>query len=347
MKRLLTPVLTLLLASTLAAADRPRNVILLVGDGMGPAQLTAAKNARGKDFQIGRMPVVGLVATQSADAAVTDSAAAATAYATGVKTNNGMVSVDPAGANLRTVGEAAHDAGKKIGVVTTTGFWDATPAAFLAHAKKRYDEAPQIIRQIIDGPADLAAGSGLDLLGQKGLPTLAELKSKVAVATTAAELQASKDAPRVIALFPMQKYELDAPEAPLPTLATWAIDRLDDDPDGFFLLLEHEGIDGATHNNSAADTRAALESFDRTVGVALDFAAAHPDTLVLVVGDHETGGMRLTETRELRRWRMEWSTGEHTGTMVPILAYGAGASAFAGIQENTEVGSKLLALMQK
>jgi len=336
----------LLLAAT--AAPHPKNVILLIADGTGPAHMTVAKQLRGEQFRIGTMPVVGLATTQCADRAVTDSAAGATALATGFKTNYETLSLDPkTGVALETVLERAEKAGKATGLVTTAYFWDATPAAFAAHAKHRHD--PGIDRQILSSGVDIVAGSGLeDFQKDKVSPELEKIAADTGftVIATRAQLDASKGT-KLLAVFPWQARNVDAPEAPLPVLAKWAIDHLADNPHGFFLMIEHEGTDSSSHQNQTPDVRKSLISFDEAVGVALDFAQKRGDTLVVVTADHETGGLRLTETKQLFRQRLEWSTTDHTATAVHVFAYGPGSAAFAGFQDNTDVGKKLLGAVGK
>lgn len=336
---------TLVLAATAAAP--PKNVILLIADGTGPAHFTIARNLRAEKFRIGTMPVVGLHATGCADRAVTDSAAGATAFATGFKTNYEMVSVDPKTlAPLPTVLEAAEKRGKATGLVTTASFWDATPAAFAAHAKHR-GESLEIARQMLASGVEVIAGGGLQKFGADPFPPFADFAAgaKYTGIHTRAALDAAQGS-RLLAVFPSQDRDQEVPEAPLPVLAAWAIDRLDDDPDGFFLMIEHEGTDSASHQNHQLDVRKALISFDEAVGVALDFAQKRGDTLVVVTSDHETGGMRVSETKTTSRWRIEWSTGDHTATAVPVFAYGPGSAAFAGFQDNTDVGKKLRAAVE-
>jgi alkaline phosphatase len=330
---------TILLAATAAT---PKNVILLVADGAGTGHFTVARNLRGENFRIGTMPVVGMHTTQSADRAVTDSAAGATAFATGVKTNYEMVSVDPKTlAPLPTVLEAAERRGKATGLVTTANFWDATPAAFAAHAKHRRD--PGIDLQMLRSGAEVLAGTGEGDFSRELSPEAANAAAEngYTVINTRAQLDNVKAA-KLLAYFPYQERNLDVPEAPLPVLARWAIDRLDDDPEGFFLLIEHEGVDSSSHQNNQIDLRKSLTSFDEAVGVALDFAKQRGDTLVVVTADHETGGLRISETKTTSRWRIEWSDSDHTATAVPVFAYGPGAGAFAGFQDNTDVGKKLM-----
>jgi len=326
---------------------RPKNIILMIGDGMGSGQVTALRWLRGDKLQFLRMPVTAFVATDCADEAVTDSAAAGSAYATGMKTNYHAVSVDANGQPRTTVVEVAHAAGKATGLVTTTDFWDATPATFAAHAKERNDDAPSIVRQMVGGVTDIVVGGGIDLLGKNKLPSLDELKqSDRAVALSLADLQAAK-APRVLGVMKTQDDDLEDPNAPLAVLAKWALEKLSADPDGFFVMIENEGIDSSGHSNSADHVKQALLQYDAAVAVALDFAAAHGDTLVIAVGDHETGGMRIFQTRDKHRWRIEWSTVEHTGNSIPLFAFGPGSESFSGYLDNTDVGKKLLSFVAK
>jgi alkaline phosphatase len=337
--------LAALLLAAATATPQPKNVILLIGDGMGPAHVTAAKQFRGDEFRIGTMPVVGLVTTPCADRYVTDSAAAATALATGFKTNYETLSLDPVtGAPLATVLELAEKAGKVTGLVTTADFWDATPAAFAAHAKHR-DQA-DVMEQMVRSGAEIIAGTGLEKFGTEGRPSFEEFAAKAGYVAidTRAELDAARG-PRLLVSFAGPDRDLDAAEASLPVLAQWAIDRLSGNAAGFFLMIEHEGNDSASHQNHSVDARSALTSFDQAVGVALDFAARRGDTLVLVTGDHETGGLRLTETKKAR-FRMEWSTTDHTATAIPIFAFGPGSAGFAGLQDNTDVGKKIMAAVK-
>lgn len=337
---MITTMAAVLLAAT-ASIPQPRNVILLIADGFGPAHVLAMQQARGVQFRTGTMPVTGLVTTSCADRFVTDSAAGATALATGVKTNYETLSLDPVtGAPLPTVLELAEKKGKATGLVTTGDFWDATPAAFAAHSKHRADA--DVMDQMVRSGAEVIAGTGLEKFGIEGRPSFEEFAAKAGYTAidTRAELDAAHG-PRLLVSFAGPERDLDVPDAPLPVLAKWAIDRLSGEAKGFFLMIEHEGNDSASHQNHAIDTRSALASFDQAVGVALDFAAKQGDTLVVVTGDHETGGLRITETKR-GRFRMEWSTSDHTATIIPVFAFGPGAEAFMGLQDNTDVGKKLM-----
>lgn len=338
---------TLLFATAALAAPppAPKNVILLIADGTGLTHWTALKNNK-PDANLARLPVIGLTTTRCLNRAVTDSAAAASAIATGSKVNYEAVSQDPEGKPLTTVLEVAESSGKATGVVTTTYFYDATPSAFAAHAKHR-DEFAEIISQMLRSGAELIAGTSLKPLGQDEMSTVPDAAKAqgYTIVTDRPQLDAAPAGSRVLAVFPKQTRDMDFPGAPLPVLARWAIDRLKGDKDGFFLMIEHEGTDSSSHQNYIPDLTAALNSFDEAIGVALEFAAKNPDTLIVVTSDHETGGLRVSETKAAR-FRLEWSATDHTGEAVPVFAIGPGSSEFAGFYDNTDLGKKLLKLVR-
>lgn len=334
----------LLISLAASAAEAPRNVILIIGDGVGPAHVTWMRQLRGAEFQAGRMRLVALLNTVSADRAVTDSAAAASAYATGMKSNYRALSIAPDGTARRTVLQAARANGKATGLVTTTLICDATPAAFAAHAVDRY-EAKTVCPQVIRAGADVLAGGGIEVFGKKEVPPIESLASEAGYTTiTTKEGLAAAGRGKALVLYETQEQDGDHPDFPLPVLARFALDRLDDDPDGFFLLIEQEGTDTGSHRNDAEEVERSLRSLDEAIGVALGFAETHPGTLVLFTGDHETGGLRLTGRDKLRA---EWSTVEHTGSALPLFAYGPGAGHLGSFIENTEVGALLLDLVAR
>lgn len=347
MNRALLVLIPFLVSASASAASAPRNVILFVGDGMGPAHVTMLRNLRGEQLNIGRMRLAAFHSTASADHAVTDSAAGATAFSCGVNTTSGALGVDAAGTQQTTVLEAAETRGMATGVVTTAAFYDATPAAFLAHVKNRR-EYTKIVGQMLGSGAEVIAGAGLERFGTKDLPgldvqTLAK-NAGYSLVRSEGELAANSSA-RTLVVLPTQPRDLDQPGLPLPDLTRWAIDRLKGDPDGFFLVVEHEGIDSSSHQNHSLDVAASLQSFDKAVGVALDFAASAADgqTLVIVTGDHETGGLRISEKDT--KPRMEWSTAEHTAVAIPLFLSGPGLEEVKGLIDNVEIGKALLRLL--
>ncbi|HEX2139950.1 MAG TPA: alkaline phosphatase [Woeseiaceae bacterium] len=331
-------------AQPAADENRPRGIVLVVGDGMGSAHFKLARILRGDEYAIGQLPYTGLVATAAADRLVTDSAAAATAYATGVKTNAGYVGVDPSGASHPTVLEIAEQQGLATGLVSTARFGDATPAAFAAHVTSRRELAV-IARQMLASGADVLASTGLEWFGADGGPTLEEFASASGyqAVQTASGLQEAGAGP-VLAVFPSGELDSESPEITLKALALWAVERLSSDPDGFFLLVEHEGTDTASHHHASAALAQNLIALDETVGAVTAFAQQRGDILVIVVGDHETGGLQVDSTWSERG--ASWRDGYHSGEAVPIFAVGPGAEAFSGFLDNSEVGKALLALVK-
>jgi len=345
-RRLITPAVAFAIALSVgAASSKPKSVIFIIGDGMGSAHFTAARHLRGNDFQVARMTISGWVTTH-ANFVVPDSAAAASAYATGQKTNHRVISVDPSGRKLTTALELAEKTGRSTGTVTTADFFDATPAAFAAHSTSRY-ESESIARQMLQSGAEIVAGGGAQKFGNKIKVTPEELAREYGFTLVrSGSALASARGDRVLVLFKTERNEVDSPEASLPVLARWAIGRLASNRKGFFLLLENEGTDGSSHRNATDDFIKSLRSLDETVGVALDYAAKNPDVLVLVTGDHETGGLMIQPERA-GPMELKWGTRGHTGEAIPIFASGPGSERFTGLLDNTDVGKRLLELLSR
>lgn len=308
-----------------------RNVILLVGDGMGQAHrlggqlLIAGRTGR---LAMDRFPHAGLMGTMSADPDhfVTDSAAAATALATGHKTANGAVAVDLRTHPLPTILELAKRAGKATGLVTTCQVTDATPAAFGAHVPHRSDQSEIARQYLTETGIDVILGGGAAYWYPAGAPTpiapdpaepreasqstagdLISLAGErgYAYVTTAAGLRSEITRPsrsRLLGLFAnqelfRQRTEGDGdsydPPVSLAELTDAAIARLSPDQDGFFLMVEESAIDRMAHRNNAPLTLKGVLELDRAVSVALAYAETSPDTLVIVAADHECGGLAI------------------------------------------------------
>jgi len=303
-------------ATAWAAAPAPKNIIILFADGAAPVQWEfgrySSKVLRGQPFAttdvVFRDGVLGLLSTHPDGAQVTDSAAAASAMSTGHKVANGSVSVTPDGTPRRTVMQAAKAAGKRIGLVTTATVYDATPAAFSVNAQSRRD-APAIVDQYFALQPDVLMGGGADFFlpddkpgGRRGdgqdLVAAFAAKGYAIVGDTTA-LRAARG-PRLLGLFARgdMQLELDRDPAKEPSTADMTKAALEllsrDSPKGFVLLVENENTDTAGHLNDAASLMRALWAFDDAVKVALEFRKRHPDTLLIVTGDHETGGFSPT-----------------------------------------------------
>ncbi|RKQ91560.1 alkaline phosphatase [Solirubrobacter pauli] len=378
-------------------------VIVLQGDGMGTAQrdlirLVTVGNRPGKELHMNRLEHAGLVHTDPADPkqAVTDSAAAATAFATGVKTFNGAIGVDAQGKPVRTLLEDARRMGKATGLVTTSQVTDATPAAYAAHVSDRAQQS-EIARQFLEqSKPDVILGGGEDYWYPAGTeggwpdhpatdPSEASKGDKGNLVEKAKGLGytyvSTRDAlrkargPKLLGLFANEelfehreegKGDLYDPAVPLPEMASKALSVLSRDRDGFFVLIEEEGIDEMAHENNAGLMIKAGAALDATVKVAVDFARSHPGTLIVVQGDHETGGLTIENPdtadesgEELSKEDgpftvkgtqlqvfADWTTGQHTGADTPITASGPGSEAFDGVIDNTDVHDAIKRVMR-
>ncbi|MFP4054545.1 MAG: alkaline phosphatase [Phycisphaerae bacterium] len=334
-------------------------VILMIGDGMGFEQLDAASlfayGRKGK-LTLQQLPVRGDVATHPAEGkkTVTDSAAAGTAIATGVKVRNGVLSlrIPGNGERLETLLEIASDRGLRTGLVSTTHLTHATPAAFGAHVVRRdhYDDIAE----------DLLNRSRPDLLlggGGKGLKPDDAESAGYAVALTRRGLQRiaerSKRPARVAGLFGEghmpYEYEyamrINSGYDRLPHLSemtAFALEHLSAEESGFFLMVESGRIDHAGHTNHVHNNVMETLEFDNAVRTVLKWAAGRENVLVVVTSDHETGGMKVTGKTALGVWpEVSWASKGHTGVNVPLYATGPGARAFVGSMDNTDIFRKL------
>jgi alkaline phosphatase len=348
-RRLRAGLCLLLLTSCAGAAQTsPRRVILLISDGAGVEHWTLAKFAR-SDLAVGELPVGGLVDTRGSGHVVTGSAAGATALSTGTRTFFGAVGVGPDSTPRETVLEAAQARGMGTGVITTTWVTDATPAGFAAHVPNR-NQLVDIMTQMTDLPVDVIFGGGRRVFDLAELRDSIDLRAAVteqyAYIETAEELEQldpSSVAQPLLGLF----YPRDMARAPvrspsLTDMMTAALGILDRDPEGFFLMVENEGSDTEAHRNIDRDVLVAeMLDFDDAVRVALEYQARHPETLIVVTADHETGGISLNPDQD-RNVVIGYSTGDHTAAMVPLFAGGPGAERFGGLHENWQIGQLLM-----
>jgi len=376
---LLSALLVLLtcVSGALAGTDAPaRSLILFIGDGMG-VQITSiallyAQMEAGAELNMTRLAnqgATGLVSTHSANKLVTDSAASGTAIATGVMTNNGMVGMAPDGGVLQNLFEVALWEGKAVGVVTTTSVTDATPASFMAHVRSR-DQHEDIAGQIIDGSVNVVLGGGRmffqpppDGKRKDGRDLVEDARERgFQVAFTAGELETTGQG-RLLGLFSrgVMPFELDRDQALVPSLAdmmTKALDILDDDPDGFMLVVEGGRIDHAAHENSIEDALADLFAFDEAIGLAMTYRESDSTLAIVVTADHDCGGPAITgtshsyphhgvldEIEEGESEFLQWISGHHTATMVPVFASGPGEGRFTGVYHNTELHARLAWLL--
>ena len=294
-------------------AAAPRNAILFVSDGTGPATITMARDfaraEEGRERLTLDSVLTGSIRTYATDSRVTDSAAGATAFSTGVKTYNGAIAVDTLKRPLATVLEAAEARGMATGLVATSRLTHATPAAFAAHVPSRSME-DEIARQMLGHDIEVLLGGGRrhfrsEADGGARADSLnlldAACAENYAVATDRAGFDSTHATP-LLGLFAEShmNYEVDRDPAAQPSLAemtTKALDLLAGNSDarenGFFLLVEGSRIDHAGHANDAAAHVREVLAYDEAVAAALDFARRDGRTLVVSTSDHETGGLSL------------------------------------------------------
>lgn len=335
------------------AAPAPKNVILLIGDGMGIAQVTLARLSSGKALAMDSMPVGGFAKTYSANSAVTDSAAAGTALATGHKTNNGMISMLPDETKIGTILETAEKLGKATGLLTTVMITDATPAVFASHAKTRKDQvgiAPQLLQEKVD----VILGGGRQFFIPKSqagskrddeTDVIAQAKANGYAYVDTREGLLSAKGNELLGLFEDTEMTTEAPEPTLAEMANKAISILSRDKDGFFVMIEGGQIDRKCHANDAPGAIKQTLDFSDAVGTALEFARKQGNTLVIVTADHETGGLTILGSEEGgNAITPNFATKSHSAVNVPIFAFGPGAEAFGGVMENTDIPKKIAKL---
>ena len=325
---------------------KPKNIILMIGDGMGISQITAGMVVRKEALNLERCRVIGLHKTYSSDNLITDSGAGATAFSTGVKTYNGAIGVDTDTIARPTILEIAEKNQLSSGLVATSSITHATPASFIAHQPNRYmDEA--IAADFLNTDIDVFIGGGSKFFQTRedGRNLLEELKEKgYHVAHTIEDIMNSK-AGKLAGFIAEEQPEpmLKGRGHVLSQAATKAITVLDQNDKGFFLMIEGSQIDWGGHANDSEYIITEMLDFDQAIGKVLDFAERDGETLVIITADHETGGYAI-KGGNLAEGKIEGSftTDYHTAAMVPVFAYGPGAEAFAGIYHNNTIFDKMM-----
>jgi alkaline phosphatase len=334
-------VLSFVLAiASVAIAQQAKNVILFIGDGMGPEQVKAGRLYMGESLSFEGFPVQALINTSSAWASVTDSAAAATAMATGQKVMNGVISTNFPGntKDLQTILEQKKAQGKSVGLVTSTYITHATPAAFAAHVLNRNNNSGIARDMLEDALPEVLMG------GSKYLTPAMAKRAGYYVVTDKKELL-EKEAASAIFLAGLfgegnMPYESEGLEY-LPHLSEMtkvALESLANNSEGFFLMVEGGRIDHAGHRNNIENLVKEVAEFSRSVEAALEWAASNPDTLIIVTADHETGGLKITKDNgPAVAPEVIWKTKKHTATLVPLYARGPGAENIKPQMHNTEI----------
>ena len=327
---------------------QPKNIILMIGDGMGLAHAYSAMTANRGHLYLENFKNCGFSKTYSSDDYITDSGAGGTALACGVKTYNGAIGVDPDKKPVQNIRELAEKKGLKTGMVTTSAITHATPATFLAHVASR-SSYEDIAAEFLKTNIDVFIGGGVNNFEKRkdGRNLSNELKTKgYQVLYNMGDIQKVKSGK--LAGLTAADHNPPMPERGdmlVPATET-AINLLSQSKKGFFLMVEGSEIDFLAHENITPGVVLETLDFDKAVGAALKFAASNGETLVIVTADHETGGMTLNGgDYKTGMVTAKYTSGEHTGVAVPIYAFGPGAEQFGGFMENIDVAKKMMALL--
>lgn len=379
--------MAVLASCTFEYQKQPKNVIYLIGDGMGFGAVTSLLLSMEEETGFEKAPVIGLSETCSANNYVTDSPAGGTALATGTRTCNGFLGVGPDSVQLESLLKKAQKMGKKTGIVVNTTLTEATPGAFYAGVTSR-KESYKIAEQFTESGVDVAIGAGLsafinrpdsidmtEVLINKGYDVYLDWKSvlgtesqkfvgildmgdvhrrnkKSTTTASAAEGQEVCLAARLAATEEnADTTRFSEPTEYLQKACTKALDVLEKEAkNGFFLMIESAIIDGYGHNNDSEGMIEEMQEFDKTLQTLIAYVNEHPNTLLVVTADHETGGTGVAykshEVNHPEGLHLNFSTKGHTGTVVPVFAYGAGAEKFRGIFQNRELPGIIEGLMK-
>jgi alkaline phosphatase len=332
------------ISAQLFAQKAPKNIIFLIGDGMGVSQIYAGLTANRGHLNLERIKVIGFHKNQASNNYVTDSAAGATAFATGKQTYNGAIGLDSLRVPATTLLEMAEQKGLATGLVSTCDITDATPSSFIAHQLMR-SMHEEIAGDFLKTDIDVVIGGGRKYFEKRkdGLNLLDTLRKKgYQVHSDLALDGVSKG--KLIALY--------ADENPIKVMegrgdallysAKKSLEIVSQNKKGFFVMIEGSQIDWGGHANDTDYIITEMVDFDKSIGFALDFAEKNKETLVVITADHETGGFALMggnmKTGEVKG---AFTTKGHTGQMIPVFAFGPGAEAFSGIYNNYDIYTKI------
>ncbi|HLG32927.1 MAG TPA: alkaline phosphatase [Ignavibacteriaceae bacterium] len=342
--------------TTAQEINKPKNIIILIGDGMGLNYVSASllQDIESPFYQFNS---IGFAITKSADNLITDSAAGATAIATGHRTNNKYISVDPFNKPVYSIFEHAKSLGLSAGLVVTSDVVCATPSPFIAHHNSRYDKF-LLAEQYIQSEVDVIIGGGTDyfLPVNSGGKRLDEQNLVDQIKLNGYNYFSKSD--ELLNVNPGQKFyallERDGlPRASkrsynLGDLTSIALNSLDRNPNGFILMIEGSQIDWAGHDNKVSYVLNEMSDFSTAISACLDFAEKDGNTLILITADHETGGMAIEDGEsDGKNLQLDFSSTKHTAGVVPVFAKGPGEELFKGIYENYMIGRKLFHLLDE
>ncbi len=349
MKKIVFLLLSIFFLNIGYSQPKPKNVILLIGDGMGVAQTYAAYIANDKQLTMYTMPYVGLSITYCANKEVTDSGAGGTALAIGQKALYGSIGLDSLSNSHLSLLKIAKNQGKSTAIITSCDVTHATPASFVANVKDR-NQQDEIALSFIKENIDIVIGGGKDrFVASKRKDKLNLIdsltKKKYEIYSDLEQIKNTKS-DRFYAL--LAEGHLDNAKKRgdvLPESLEKTLNTLSKNENGFFLMLEGSKIDMEAHLHKYNEMIDEVKDFDKCVEIALEFAKNNGETLIVVTADHETGGLTLPADNNLTK--DEWTSWHHTAVPVPIFSYGVGAENFTGVMQNTDVFWKIYSLIKK
>ncbi len=340
---------TLMDEPSVTLAETPKNIVLMIGDGMGLSQISAAMYSNNNRLALEQFPVIGFHKSYSSDNLVTDSAAGATAFSCGVKSYNNAIGMTVDTARCQTILEEAEKRKLATGMVATATIVHATPASFMAHQPYR-ENYEAIALDYMDTDVDLLIGGGKKFFDRRNMDNrnlIAEMRHRGywIYDYSQSELSQARAKPGAnLVYFTADNHPLSVANGRtyLPEASTIAVNFLKQkNENGFFLMIEGSQIDWMGHANEGRLLISELLDFNQAIAAVLAFAKKDGNTLVIVTGDHESGGMAINEDSKMNAVRPKFTTNGHTGTLVPVYAYGPKAALFSGIYENTAIYHKM------
>ncbi|SFC15157.1 alkaline phosphatase [Zunongwangia mangrovi] len=311
---------------------RPKNIILMIGDGNGLSQISSAAFANRGELTITQLRNLGLVKTSSFDDLVTDSAAGATAMATGEKTNNRAIGTDKNGQDLKNLTEIFAEKAYLNGIITTDFVTGATPSSFFSHVVER-DDSEAILEDLNKSKVDFFLSAG------------ASDYAKIEKEFVQKDISEFNDFEKRTAVFLSENGLADASVRgdQFPEHVKKVLQNLENQDKPYFLMIEAAKIDKNGHTNNASGIVEEMLDFDKTIAEVLKVADQNKNTLVVITADHETSGFAIMKG-DLEKGQIEggFLTHDHTGTMIPLFSYGPGSELFNGVYENTAVFHRIL-----
>jgi alkaline phosphatase len=332
------------------AKKKAKNVILLIGDGMGLTQIYSGYTANKGQLSLFNIPTQGFSITKSSDSYITDSAAGATAMATGHKTNNRFISVDENGKPLELITQQLAKRNYKTAIISAGNIADATPACFYAHQPER-SYFQSIAEDFLANPSDILIGGGpKEFTSRKDGKDLSKIliQKGYTFSDKFSSLDTIKNFKFVVlddaSVVSMKNGRGDFLSKSLAkATSTFAKTK-----NPFFIMAEGAQIDYGGHQNNVESVVREMLDFDKVVGQAMEFVDKNPETLLIVTADHETGGLSLIDgSIEKGYVHGSFSTNDHTAVPVPVFAYGPGAENFMGVYQNIEIYTKIMEVLVK